>query len=1382
MLKIIHHFSTLIVFLIVTYLLTPETKAEQLPQGINFQHPLANKDIVMGEVGAIYQDSQGYMWFGGANALLRYDGYTFKTILLTEEGGKAAKQLPVKMTLGLFEDSDNILWVSTRTGVLRYDPRTELLTQVPNDPQNNIAITSLEIKDILEIPSGELLAASYAGLLVINKKTLNYSLITPTTSKQKSIHGKAVRALHLDKNSNLWVGTDAGLEKLNWSTKEFELFKPYPEHPKSVPENYVTDIISDNEGNLWLATFNGLVYFSPLTSESTRYINEPDNRFSLGGNDIWSLSLDHTGALWIASDGGGITVFEKSEKYPKGRFINHQFEPGRSSSITSNQVRTVYEDRTGDMWIGNYPSGINFFDRTSAAITTFTSDALNPNSLSHKSILSINEDANGNLWFGSDGGGLNYFDRKNETFKHYTHERSNSSSISSNAVLTTHIDQLGNIWVGTWGGGMAKLNPHTGNFDQIPFDALRKSDDAISHSTQLNNAHVWSIKEDRQNVMWVATHAGGLSSYDRENKTFTHYVHIEGDKTSISSGITWDTYEDSKGNFWVNTSTGVNLMDREKGTFKHYLYDPDDPTSISNPSILIIYEDTKGRLWFGTDAGINLMSEDKTHFTRFTKDDGFNDDTIRQILEDKEGKLWISTNNGVSVFDPENKKIKNYNRDSGKLMGGFHTNSGIITTAGEIIFGGVEGVRFFRPDKLKANKTIPPVVLTDLKLFADSVAIGDKDTLLAQSLSYTDSITLDYKKYMFTFEFSALNFRDTDKNRYTYKLEGFDDNWLEVGDQRSAKYTNLSSGTYTFKVRGSNNDGLWNKEGRSINIIQLPPPWLTWWAYTLYCLAILSIIAWFIAHQRQKRKVIEEQNRILEAKVAERTFELSQKNDDIQAMLENMPQGLFTILDNKKIHPEYSRYLEDIFETKEIAGQSSTDLLFSGANIGSDTLDSVSNAIYAIVGEDEIGYQFNNSLLIDEYNIKIGHKTKYLALDWSPIISGDIVTKLMVSVRDVTRLREMESEAQGQKRELDIISQLLNVSTEKVMGFKESASRYLASNYNIIENSKELDEGVIALLFRNMHTIKGNCRTYGFSHLSDVVHEVESTYSALKNDSTILWDEDKLLDDLDSVKKAIAEYSDIFHRVLGKGDNQGARHEGLWLPNATMNKIQELSDKANFSPLIKYVSQIQSSPIEDVLIDVVSSLSSITAQLGKATPKVTFSSQEIRIKRVYFEILTDIFAHILRNSVDHGLEDTDTRITMGKEERGKILINTMAVDNVLNIFINDDGRGLDIKGLKKKGVDFGYWGKDDTPSHQEIAEIIFCSGISTKEAVTDISGRGVGMDAVKKLLTAQGGNIKLILQSTTNSDEDFLPFELMVNLPQNMFVVEPDSNNHIKEE
>ncbi|MES2826337.1 MAG: two-component regulator propeller domain-containing protein [Pseudomonadota bacterium] len=1375
-----HKIVMVIALLLCSVLFSAMPVVASVPEQISFQNILENEDIAMGEGRVLFQDSEGFMWLGGANALIRYDGYEFRQFYLNASGDKNTEKEPVKFVQHIFEDSHKTIWIGTRTGILQFDSNKEKLIQIRNDDSQEIQISTSDVMDIIELPSGEILACSMSGLIIIDPHSLKYSVIVPDNTKQNWLKSRRLFSAYLD-GKDIWLGTEEGLQKVDWQTKIFTLYKPNAENPDSVPDNRVRDIVAGGEGKFWLATANGVVHYDPVTRDAKRYINIPNDRFSLSGNDVWGLLTDSKGVLWIASDGGGLSLFDKD----KNRFANHQYEAGRAGSINSNQVRTVFEDKNGDIWVGNYPSGINFFDRSSASIMSYARDISNPNSLSHSTVLSAQEDKDGNLWLGTDGGGLNFFNRETGEFTHFKHDPNDPSSINGDAVLTTYIDSTGLIWVGVWGGGFASFDPVEKKFTRYPFDLQRKATARVSTSSKLNSAPVWSIREDKNHELWITTHSGGVSKYNRATKIFTHYTYIDNDPDSLSNDLAWNTFEDSKGNIWVGTSSGLNLLNREQGSFTRFMRDAKDPTSLSNQSALVIFEDTKHRLWIGTDAGLNLFNYDSKSFTAFTKKNGFIDDTIRNIVEDAQGNLWVSTNNGFASFNPETKKIKNYNRISGRLVGGFATHSGIVSSRGEIIFGGTDGLRIFKPTELTENKQVPPVVLTDFKIFSDSVVVGGADGILTESINHTESLQLDYTKSMFVFSFAALNFRDTAKNRYAYKLEGFDKDWLDVGNQRLAKYTNINAGKYVFKVKGSNNDGIWNETGKSVTIIQLPPPWKTWWAYTLYILAVLSLLSWLAFIQRRKQQRIEEQNKLLEIKVSERTAEVREKSKDIEAMLGNIPQGLFTVQADGTIHPEYSQFLEVIFATQNIAGRNVGEFLFAGAAIGSDALSSAQAAIFAIIGEDQMNFDFNQFLLPTEYEINIDHKHKSLSLDWNPIVAEDVVNKLMVSVRDVTQLRQMENAAREQKRQLDIVSQLLNLSAEKYLAFEESTTRYVQVNRIAIQSCSYKDKAVVALLFRNMHTVKGNCRTFGFTYLSDTVHEVETIYSSLSVSEDDSWEPLVLLNDLVLVEKVLAEYAHVYRAVLGRSNSTGSeRRGGFWITNEIIKKIRNHVVNRTVDEFDNYVGRLNASTLEQNLADIIASLASIAAQLGKRAPVVKIIVNKIFIKDSAQELMRDVFAHILRNCVDHGLESSEERTDAGKSETGTIVIKPRLNQKTLTISVQDDGRGLNIDSLFKKGRQLGKWNEHDTPAIADIAALIFASGVSTKDVVSDISGRGVGLDAVKQFLEKQGGGVTLVLSGEPKADSAFLPasspafvpFSLIVDLPAHLFFEAEISN------
>lgn len=850
----------------------------QPPSNIFFQNILDNKDISLGDGGALLQDSQGFMWLGGSNALIRFDGYEFRQFDYYENNDTASEKKSIKFIQDLFEDGRKNIWIASQYGVYVYSPLTEKVIQLTDDNHQSLKITTSAFLKIRELPTGEIIACSFQGLFVIDPIGLTYTAITSSAEKNKGPHSQRVNTAYIGKDNKLWLGTQAGLEQVNWKTKTFHLITLGAANSELAANNRVVDIIEDADNWLWLATSNGLVRYNTLTQERIHYQHDPNDLHSLAANDVWKLMIDSKNTLWVATDGGGISIYDKE----RDRFVNHQHMPGKLGTINSNQVRTIIEDKSGDIWTGNYPVGINYFDRSTEAISTYTHDSDDVNSLSHNAVLSIEQDIDGNLWLGTDGGGLNFFNRKNNQFTHYQHSTEKINSINGDSVLDVYRDSNGLIWTGTWGGGLAFFNPQTKQFTRLPFDVRRNTKERTTQSPKLNSAHAWSLREDVNGSLWISTFTGGLSKYNPKTQLFTHYTHVENDPQSLSAHLAWLSFEDSQGNFWVGTNNGLNLMNKEQETFTHYLSDPKDPNSLSNPSVIALYEDTKGRLWAGTDSGLNLFDYQTKKFTRFGKKDGFLDDTIRSISEASNGTLWIGTNNGFSSFDADAKKVKNYNRIGGKLIGGFKTGASLINHKGELIMGSNDGLRIVQLSALGENKTPPPIAFTDLTIFSDSVVIGGTDGTLDTSINHSSRISLDYEKSMFTLVFSALNYRDSEKNTYSYKLEGFDKDWLSAGNLRQAKYTNLDAGNYRFRLRASNNDGVWNDEGRSIDITVLPPPWKTWWAYTIYAILFIGLLLLFVRNQQQKVIVAQKISRELENKVAERTAELQYKNTELE--------------------------------------------------------------------------------------------------------------------------------------------------------------------------------------------------------------------------------------------------------------------------------------------------------------------------------------------------------------------------------------------------------------------------------------------------------------------------------------------------------------------
>lgn len=846
---------------------------EPYPKKINFRNIMQNQDIALGEVETITEDHEGFMWLGGRNALLRYDGYEFLPILVANNPEDPSQTSPVNQVLELLEDSHNNLWAATRSGLYRYDRNRELLFPIQNS--EGVLLLRETINTLAESPNDELLAGTNNGLFILNTKTLEVQHITHTPEDANSLPGVLVSDVLVDPQGNVWVGTEEGFVRINWSNKQQTLFIPDSNNLKSTAANRIRTLAIDRAGNIWGGSDNGIYRLNPVTGAISHYQYNPADPFSLADNISRQVYVDKRGWVWIGSDSGGISLYDQTND----NFFRFSRQDERPGYLSSNTVRCIYEDKMGDVWVGTYPSGVNVYDRSSTAITLYKREIDLTKGLIDNNVEAIEEDKDGNLWIGA--GGVTRYNPETETFTHYHHTDDSSSRSDSTSVMNGLIDSDGEIRFGSWAHGMQLYNAAKDRFESVPTDTtLVKRGETTG--TLLNDQMVWSVYEDKRKNLWIATHYNGLTKFDKKTNIYTYYPYNSSDPNSISSALVWITFEDSKGRFWVGTANGLNLMDRDKGTFKRYMPDIKNPHSLANSSVLSIWEDKKGRVWFGTDAGLHLYNPDTDDFTIYDHNDGFVDQGIRTIVEDQSGNLWLGTNNGIVMFNPDTKLVRNYTRYNGELIGGVATGAGLLMRSGEVAFGTRSGLYIINPKKLLINDKPPSVVFTDFRIFTQKIPIGGPDKILTKAINQTDKITLDYTKSMLSFSFAALNFRTPEKNQYAYRLQGFDDQWRQVGNQRSALYTNLPAGTYQFHVKASNNDGVWSDGGRSITLVILPPPWKTWWAYTLYIAGGIGLLLFFA--YTQHKKVLDERktNRKLELKVAERTAELQHKNIELE--------------------------------------------------------------------------------------------------------------------------------------------------------------------------------------------------------------------------------------------------------------------------------------------------------------------------------------------------------------------------------------------------------------------------------------------------------------------------------------------------------------------
>lgn len=522
-------------------------------------------------------------------------------------------------------------------------------------------------------------------------------------------------------------------------------------------------------------------------------------------------------------------------------------------------------------------------------------------------------------------------------------------------------------------------------------------------------------------------------------------------------------------------------------------------------------------------------------------------------------------------------------------------------------------------------------------------------------------------------------------------------------------------------------------------------------------------------------------------KIQEASSQVRQKTTDMQIMLQNIPQGILTVEEGNKIHHEYSVFLENILDNHDIAGRDIMDVLFSGTNLSDDVLSQVEAVAGACIGEDVMNFEFNAHLMVGEIEKTMPDgRVKILDISWSPITDErDTILRLMLCVRDVTELRKLVAKANEQKVELEIIGEILGVSPQKFNAFLMDAARLIADNEHAVRQNTDITAFAISRLFRNMHTIKGNARTYGLLHLAGIVHHVEQHYDDLRHpESGVAWDQESLLVQLASVRNVVERYRKINENTLGRlgtGELNGDDRYLLIdrkLIQASVARLENVNT-ANIHELVaakdavsRMLRLLGTEKIDDILSGVRQSLPALAEELGKAVPEFVIEDNGFVVNSRMSGVLKDIFMHMIRNAMDHGLEPVEERREKGKPDAGRIVLEAGMLGNTFQMALHDDGRGMALARIRRIGIEKGLITEDATLTDEAIAALILRAGFSTKDVVTEISGRGVGMDAVHDFVTRENGTLEIRF-ADDNVGADYRAFMMVVTFPGN-FAVEVD--------
>ena len=864
--------------ILVALLPIPLEALEQ--KNIRFRQVSRDEGLSQGVVLAIVQDRHGLMWFGTQEGLNRYDGYNFATFVPDPDDLSSLSHSSVR---AVFEDRDGILWVGTDGGGLsRFDRTTETFTHFSHDPANPASLSNDQVHVIYEDSQGTLWAGTDGGgLNALDKASGTFKRFNHNPSNPLSLSHDQVRTIFEDSDGSLWVGTNGGgLNKMEAHTRAFRHYRNDPEEPSSLSSDQVRVVYEDSAGTLWVGTYGaGLDRFDRKSESFTNFRNNPENPKSLAHDRVRALHEDSKGTLWVATDGGLCEWQPKSES-----FARYEHDPTDPVSLSDNRVTAIVEDRGAVLWVGTY-SGANTWNIETGFFAHYKNNGSDVADQPSGNVVFSIAGQDDDVWIATYGHGLNHLERDSGSFTHYRADADDPDGLIDDRVLSLEVDSDGAVWAGTFNDGLEKLDPETGKFEHFRHDP--------KDPTSLSRNAVTRVFEDSKGVVWVGTYRGGLNRYDPQASGFIRYQHND-ESTSLSDDRVLAIEEGTGGILWIGTDGGgLNRFDPEQNTFSQYRHHADDPESLSSDNISALMVDQKSRLWIGTQgAGLNRWdpAPRQNHdgqFHRYTMRDGLPSGVINGILEDGSGNIWISTNRGISKFNPEAETFRNYDVTHGLQANEFNHGAFYRASDGEMFFGGPNGFNAFYPTQVKDNPHEPPVTLTAFLKFNQPVALD-------QPITDVDEVELSYKDYVVAFEFSALDYTAPEKNRYMYQLEGFDEGWIEAGDLRRATYTNLGPREYTFRVKAANNDGVWNEQGLGVKVTVVPPPWRTWWAYTLYGLTLLGLVFAYAHRQAQKLGREAEYNRKLQLEVEARTEELGQQNKELEAFNRKLEEASLT--------------------------------------------------------------------------------------------------------------------------------------------------------------------------------------------------------------------------------------------------------------------------------------------------------------------------------------------------------------------------------------------------------------------------------------------------------------------------------------------------------
>jgi ligand-binding sensor domain-containing protein/serine phosphatase RsbU (regulator of sigma subunit) len=808
-------------------------------QEYEFSHLGQKEGLSQSVVNCIFQDSQGFLWFGTQNGLNRFDGYDFGNFL---KNPSDPSSLIDNWVYAICEDNSGNLWIGTKKGLAKYNRKSNKFQEVEYKPKGRF-IPNNTVNSLCTSSDGKILVNTNGMLIIIEPETLNCSHFQTNFPEDRSIFDQS-RPIIEDKHGNIWFGTNSGLCKFTRKTSKFSYFKVDPEQVLSGSD--INALFEDFNGNIWVGTNIGLRLLNPVDNKVLN-INQILKNKELN-YPVKAITRSIDGYIWIATENGGLGRLQfNGQQADLQYFVN---DPNKLNALTHNIVYSLFIDKSDILWIGTL-NGISKLDLKKKKFNLYRKSN-SPNSIN----LTDNED--GLIWIGTWGAGLNLFNRKTGQIIHYTSKYQDYRNIPNDFVHVVFKDEQKRIWIGTR-NGLCIFDPKTKRFTDYRHIFQN------SNFPDFSNIRIYCIRQSKNKNIMVGTGNGLYILNLTTGKTNSFFA----ENSTISGNLVYSVLEDSEQEIWIGTTNGLDRYNPKKGIFKHYKKNSDKTNSIIDNFVVSLCLASDGNIWIGTNSGLCSLDKKTEKFKFFTE---FPNNVVYDILEDNQANLWLSSGIGLTKFNSKTAEFTNFGIEDGLQSMEFNIKACFKSGDGEMFFGGMNGFNSFYPDSIQKSHFIPKVAIT---------AIIKENQFGKQPIIFygDDIIKLTHHDYALSIDFASLDFTHPEKNKYAYEMIGLSDKRIDYGNSRHVTFLNLPAGDYEFKVYGSNSDGIWNNVPAIVRIRVLPPWWRSNYAYLVYVVLIVLIIFIYIKFREKRLKY---EKRILEERVEDRTREIMQQKDEIE--------------------------------------------------------------------------------------------------------------------------------------------------------------------------------------------------------------------------------------------------------------------------------------------------------------------------------------------------------------------------------------------------------------------------------------------------------------------------------------------------------------------